>query len=332
VPRRRGSTRALRNALLGAASYSCLTLCFAASEPAAAQLFTPGHFYDGLSLSVEGGNIVNASPHNLSFDGADLLVGGLPSSPPGRDGGYYGLSIGQVLGPWDWRLSWRDTQLGTRKSSGGTIIGSGGESDEFSLQTIDPEVGYHVPLYGADLRLFAGPRILNSNTDISYDATGKLGTFPSGTSFSNGFSRSSSLWGVGPRGGFEATVPFSDLPLPAVAGLPLSLSVGGSGAAIFGWQTSKFNYTMSSEVFAGTTTTSGSDSQHSSPVIYNAEASAGLNFKPWDMVTLTVGYRAQKFWDAAASTNQATGGGSFIAGQSDVLIHGPFARITVTLP
>ena len=42
--------------------------------------------------------------------------------------------------------------------------------------------------------------------------------------------------------------------------------------------------------------------------------------------------QAQQWWNLATSITSANGDGEFQSGKSDVLTHGPFAKITVELP
>jgi hypothetical protein len=324
--RRYFSSARLRRALLGAASYGCIVACLSAPKAATAQGLDFSDFYRGLSVSVEGGSLVNSSPHNFtnSMGGAYAMV---PNLTPGRDGYMAGAAIGQRLGPWDWSLGWHGGFLDIDSFNGPTTGTTAYAKDGLLLQTIDPEAGYHLSLYGSDLRLFAGARALNvqnrSAANYSSPANGKLGNFD----------QQSSFWGAGPRAGAQATLPLSGVPFSGslFSGLPLSVVVGGSGSAIFGEQNRSFEHTDTTGTFV-TTTTGGAGHAHSSPVIYNAEASIALDYKLTSMVDLAVGYRAQQFWNAAPRVNQLGGGGAFNTGQGDILIHGPFAKITVTLP
>jgi hypothetical protein len=47
---------------------------------------------------------------------------------------------------------------------------------------------------------------------------------------------------------------------------------------------------------------------------------------------LQVGYQVQQWWSLATRINVADSQGNLQASQSDVLTHGPFAKITVSLP
>jgi hypothetical protein len=321
-------SRSFRQRLLGAASYGCLVACFAHAQQAVAQDGQSGSFYDGLAISVEGGFLINDSPHNMGLTQSDVDFSGgfrgLPSLHPGHDGASAGLSLMQPIDShWDWKLGWRYSWLGTKSFSGPAVTGgadpgTGSISDRLTFQTIDPEFGYHLPMMsGIDLRLFAGPRVLNVNNRVAYgiDESDKLGSYD----------HRSQLWGAGPRVGLQASIPSTSWPVSL--DLPLSLNLMGAGAAIFSNQRDRFDYS-----YSGTDTGGGNPKFDNAPTIYNLEGSIGIGYKICDPLTLTVGYRAQQFWHAVPNFTGIDAFGDVELKQTNILVHGPFARFTVTLP
>jgi hypothetical protein len=66
--------------------------------------------------------------------------------------------------------------------------------------------------------------------------------------------------------------------------------------------------------------------------VYNVEGSVALGYQLGNMAQLQVGYQVQQWWSLATRIYGADSQGRLQVSQSDVLTHGPFAKITVALP
>jgi hypothetical protein len=314
------ASQPLRRHLLGSTSLLCLALLL--SEPARAQdLNARPAFLDRFHFSIEGSLLFNRSDTNLTFD-PNTFFPNLTSSEPGRGGGHAGVAFGGMLGPnWDWRVGWNGTWLNSQENRGEhTVIIPANStfpvqsSNQLWFQTFDAEFGYKMPAGPASLRVFVGPRVLNAKSNIAYgfdDSPDKLGSFDHDVS----------LWGIGPRGGFDATVP--------LASSPAFLSVTGSASAIFSRVEHSYNFN-SDLPFQNPIV--GSQNFDRSRTIYNLEASGSLGYRFTNMATFQIGYRIQHWSDLATTVHVLDNAGSVTVGSSDVLVHGPFARFTMFLP
>jgi hypothetical protein len=292
-------------------------------------------------ISIEGGYWFNGSESSLAFDRGDDLVNVLGPTRPGRNGWTAAIAFGRTFGPqWDWAVAYRYTSLNTNSVAGssfetftgfppGTDSVSASASNRLWYQHLDLELGYRPPEWqSAGVRLFVGPRILNARQRMHYDYSG-LSTvdFDGFGAFSKlgNFDHDVNLWGVGPRAGLQASVP--------LAQTPWSFNASGSASMIFSrvnhQQTSNFDH----EEFLGPNLAgSGTTSAHTWRTVYNLEGSVALGYQLGNLAQLQVGYQAQQWWSLATRINLAAGAGLHQRSQSDVLTHGPFAKITVALP
>ena len=330
----------LRTRLLSASSYLCLALFLTDAGPvnAADQLMAKpafegkATFRERAFFSLEGGYWFNNSASNLTFDPDDFLVRHLSPLKPGRDGGTFAFAFGYAFAPqWDWAVAYRVASLRTDSVSSSTVddFGVGADivnasaSNRFWYQHFDLEIGYRPPQWqAANVRVFVGPRVLNARNKIHYEYDGVssiigVGSFDKLGNFANDVD----LWGIGPRAGLQASVP--------LAQSPLSLDVLGSASAIFSRVDHRSVFSFDKD--AGDSG-SGNSTVRSSRTVYNLEGSAALGYKPNNAVLVQVGYQAQKWWNLATSITSADAEGRFQRGESDVLVHGPFAKITVELP
>jgi hypothetical protein len=328
---------------MGASSYLCLALLLGKPSPAVAGNSDPppaifggaAPFREHWFFSVEGGSALNASPSNLGFSPADPYLSYLTPLRPGQNGGYVGATIGHTLGSeWDVELGYRATLLG---KSGENVAANlpfaapvtssvlaASASSGLWYQTFDVEVGYHPPAWLAEnVRVFFGPRILTAHSSINYDfnnsgTTGFPGTFDKLGNFSHDID----LAGIGPRAGFEASVPL------ALATAPVSFDISGAGSVIV-TQVMDNNAFMYS---TGGAPGSGGADNVSHPIVYGLEGKAGLSYHMNSSTVFEVGYQVQQWYNLATSVTLATDTGTFQSGRSDVLSHGPFGKITVALP
>ena len=77
---------------------------------------------------------------------------------------------------------------------------------------------------------------------------------------------------------------------------------------------------------------SGTNSTRTWRTVYNLEGSVALGYQLGNAAQLQVGYQVQQWWNLATRITTADSLGRLQVSQSDVLTHGPFAKITVSLP
>jgi len=212
----------------------------------------------------------------------------------------------------------------------GTDSVSASASNRLWYQHLDLELGYRPPEWqSAGVRLFVGPRVLNARQRMQYDYSGlstvdfdgfgafsKLGTFDHDVN----------LWGVGPRAGLQASVP--------LAQTPWSFNASASGSMIFSRveRDFTFNFLQEGAIIFPTVSDAGVTNSRTWRTVYNVEGSVSLGYQLGNMAQLQVGYQVQQWWGLATSITVADSQGRLQASQSDVLTHGPFAKITVSLP
>jgi hypothetical protein len=336
VPHAHSAT--LRARLLSASSYFCLALVLTEStlveaadvgvRPAFVGKAAP--YQDRSFISVEGGYWFNGSESSLAFDRGDDLVNVLGPTRPGRNGWTAAIAFGRTFGPqWDWAVAYRYTSLGTNSTSVSTATGDGdvfnaSASNRLWYQHLDLELGYRLPGLES-VRLFVGPRILNARQRMHYDYFEFTADTPFGdfTKLGN-FDHDVNLWGVGPRAGLQASV--------ALAQTPWSFNASASASAIFSRVNRDFAFNFSIEETAGPTSGAGTTTSRTWRTVYNLEGSVALGYQLGNAAQLQVGYQVQQWWNLATRITTADSEGRLLVGQSDVLTHGPFAKITVALP
>lgn len=311
--------------------------------------------YPTTFISFEGGYIFDASPSNASFpeasesepcDAADTpeklilcsveilqndqldeddKLGGLGSLNPGQNGFQGRFELGQRLNDhWDYKVGLGAIYLNEDTSTHeetDTFINipvsrTTEGSQNTNLRVLDIEVGYRPDEFGGlQTRLFAGVRGLNSTTEMNWktsEALDKMGEFQDST------------YAIGPRIGVDVMVPLN---LPDVA-----LVGSASGSALFGYTESEYHdagLIPSIQELAEQEETDW----NSSEVIWNVEGMAGVSFGIGDKADLTLGYRAAQYSGLMIERSDINKVGDFSDdGRSDLLVHGPFARLTVEIP
>jgi len=306
----------LRARLLGATSLLCLALVL--SDAAQAEPYERPGFYDRSFVALEGGYLFNGSDKNVDFHQTGFLSG-LPALAPGHDGGMFGISFGRPIDPyWDWAFAWKYNSFGTANASTSENFAS----NQFAFQHFDFEFGYRPQTAGpVDVRFFGGLRVLNAHDRIHYGFdTTKLGTLDK----LGNFDHKIDLWGAGPRGGFQATLPLGNS--------PAFLNLSGAASAIFTQETTRYDFSFSKATFGSPITGSGSSRTHNSPTVYNLEGSVAVGFRVSPTATFQIGYQAQQWWNLVTRIGDADDVGGFQPGRSNVLSHGPVAKITIALP
>jgi hypothetical protein len=273
-------------------------------------------------VTVIGGRLGNSSDVTFSADPADDKIGNLIPLKPGTDANFAGITMGQGIDThWDWKAS-----VQSRLTDEATIFvprPNSKDSDQWAstglrLSTGDFELGYDAGLSpNYDLRLFAGARVLRAKNEISYryhdfDAD-KLG-YDHGT-----YSHKNEVKAIGPRLGFNASIPLGD-------GGPRLFSAV-SGSVVFGEFESQYSY---SETDDRTAPSSGSGSYSQDKKVTNAEASVGLQFDLAAGAMFEIGYRAETWQGLLNSVDDAQSySGTFTqGGATDVNFQGPYLALT----
>jgi hypothetical protein len=310
--------RQLRTRILGSTSLVCLLLLNDPSQGADAPVLKapPISFYERFHISLEGGFLWNRSPANLSFG---PVLDAMDPLQPGRNGGMAGVSLGRTMGPTrDWRIGWQASFLGTRSSS--TVVDNPlatqvAASNRFWFQTFDAEMGFRTAPDSA-VRWFLGARVLNANNRSEYSDVDvdKIGNF----------AHRSHLWGVGPRGGVEATLPLQNS--------PAFLTVSGSASAIFSQRNHAFDFAFDNTgIFMGTAAT-GTSNFNRTLMVYNAEGAVALGYRISGRSLVQIGYRAQHWWNIVPNISGATTSAGATVGSGNAFVHGPFGRLTIAVP
>jgi hypothetical protein len=298
------------------------------SHAAAADIEGYAPDYSGYTLSLEGGALFAESVDADKLGSGGIFSGASLDLNLDNDIGYYaGIRLGRRINEnWDVTLGAavsRFLKNGTDDfltfSGGGGSGGSGTALVEGSLKsdldytTLDFEVGYRPNgLADHDVRLFLGLRGLSAHDSL--DKTGFFGFSGGGSggflSFEN--KSSSEFLGIGPRAGASFAHRFDDS--------SLGLSGMVAGAAIFGRRefdkTGDFN--ISSGFSGGGLGIILGEADSENDTVYNLEGALGLDFYLGDSSKLTVGARAQKWWNIRGA--DLGSGGS----DEDQLSVGPF--------
>ncbi len=182
----------------------------------------------------------------------------------------------------------------------------------------DLEIGRDVGLGAlgddSNLRLFAGLRFAHLKADGSYsnysiDLLERLN--------SSDVDIDRTFTGIGPRIGFDATVPVSE---------QFSLDLGAAGAVLFGRQ--KFEASGYSAFYIPIVPIGGSndidETRSKSVVVPNVEASAALSWHVTDNAKFTLGYRVDSYFDVFDD--------GLVEGdrdEGDRIMHGPFVKVTI---
>ena len=273
-------------------------------------------------VTVIGGRLNNASDTTFSADPADATIGNLTPLKPGADANFAAITMGQRIdNHWDWKAS-----VQSRLTDEATIFvprPNSKNSDQWAsnglrLSTGDFELGYDAGLSPSyDLRLFAGARVVRAENNVSYqyhDFDNKLGEHDRGTySYKNEFKA------IGPRLGFNASIPLAD-------GGPRFVSAV-SRSVVFGRFDSQYSYSETDDL---TAPANGSGSYSQDKKVTNAEASVGLQFDLAANAMFEIGYRAETWQGLLNSVDNAqSGAGTFTqGGAKDVNFQGPYLALT----
>jgi hypothetical protein len=308
------STRAARHALLTTVSAAALVLV--ASGQAEAQNASPIWW-----LSVEGqygwadGDAIDGFDQ-LSISGEEFAAGRLHLG-------------GRLVGPWTAAIGLRYSKMNKeRDSAGGYSSFNTGYSYEYQESNpqyssfdaqgeykedhmvVDLEIGRDVGLGGsAQARIFGGVRF------AKFDGEGKLSSNYVRSSNYSQFGGGSRIEtdqrfsGAGPRIGIDARIPLTN---------NLRADVSVAGSALYGRRKIDVRDTLYSEF---------SQSESKNTIIPNVEASVALTYLLGSNASISLGYKAEQFWNIMPTLSGGEGGGF---SNDDRLLHGPFARLTIT--
>lgn len=259
-------------------------------------------------ISVEAGSVFDASQPNLSFSPNDAWLADLSPLRPGRRGGYFRYQFGQQIdNGGDIRTSLSHFDLSNDTTQGEQA----NAKQNTRLNVVDAEIGYNLADGGVlHSRLFGGGRILTSLTQSEWSIDDKVGTHGH---FDD------RVFAIGPRVGLDLTLPLKDSEIASAMGQTTTLVGSASGSLLFG------------HIDTQSTLNSSLSDHIDRTRIWNVEGMAGAAFEINKTSKLTIGYRAAKF-GGMSEHSDVDKSGDFENGKSDLLVHGPFARMTVDIP
>jgi len=177
----------------------------------------------------------------------------------------------------------------------------------------DLEIGRDVGLGmfgdGSNLRLFGGVRFAHfkANGHFSTQFYSSFGP----TSNSAEYKVKREFNGIGPRVGFDAVVPLSDM---------FALDLGAAGALLYGKQKYK---AKGSAYYSGFGTDNFDEQRSKMTWVPNLEASAAFSWLITENAKFSLGYRVDAYFDVYDD------GGLEGRDEGDRIIHGPFVKLTV---
>lgn len=329
-------------------SVSAVALAAVAGAAHAQDAATP----QGFTVSLEGGALMG--PNAFAEDklgGNELFSGGVPfsgftGSSSSSDivdindnvGFRAAIALGRQIDPlWDLRVAMAlNHQLETSSTeeysllfsgfSGGITPASGNFSglvtmrNDFDFETMDFEVGYTPEVdSGVNVRLFGGLRGIHYQDsqdkigDISASVSG--GGSISGGSGSITYGIDTEFFGVGPRVGIGLSSRIGD----SMFGISGELA----GAAMYGISRSTATVVVT-DFSSGPGDTNQTQSAEEWGMVYDIEASLGLDLYISDATTLTLGVRAQQ-----VNTMQIGSGGGMFSLSEDAsrLSYGPTLKL-----
>jgi hypothetical protein len=325
---------------IAAASAAGIPLGGAAAQP-------PEQPSTGTTVSVEGG-IVFSNYWQTTFPGSPAsLLPGVSSgadktgSPPNSTdplqsrknvGGYGAFSVGRDFNAMlDWRFSAAFYGFGTTSSSGSasqffsgsftsfTNTASITETDRFSFQTFDFDVGEKFTQGPIQFRAFAGLRGLHTDelftTNVGATGTDKIGFETFGTTNTNTLAQGSSEFlGIGPRAGVDFNT---------TGAWRLFGSV--SGAVIEGQRQSQYSTATSVSLGGATTTITGISALGDRfDWVGNLEGVIGVAWQFSPNGQLAVGYKIDQWYNIRDSFSYAG-----FSNKQDVLTQTPFLKVTL---
>ena len=297
------------------------------------------HGFLGIDLMVQGG---------YSFGSSDLTYGQFYDyTAPG--GANYGFDVdtgdgfngkagvdARFEGGWHFGLIYSGIRTSEKANSGtfdnsnvgfswpvNNVLGNSATSyNEISVKTdvhvnvVDLTIGRDVGLGGNTLVVTSGLRYGSieqiTKTDLWCSAF-KCGT----RSLENSDQLKSTYTGYGPILGASYSMPISTNGLSAFGSV--------LGSILYGEQkTSRWD--------SGSATTTRNNDKH---FAYTADAEAGISYKlPSHPMTLSMGYQVTYMDRVRDTTNGTgyTGTESYGSSKDDILYHGPFARLVISLP
>lgn len=261
-------------------------------------------------FSVEGQYLLfDGDSADYSFDGDDFFR--LKPDDGWGIGGEIGFQPADS--PWSFVGRVRYGQSNKEKDSqvySGYYYGRDDADHREEHIVADLEIGRDVGLGalgdGSNVRLFGGVRFAHFNGKGSFSTYSNFGPTSTDLDIKRKFT------GIGPRIGFDATMPLSD---------QFSLDVGAAGAVLFGKQKFEASGTTSYSAFGPYDV---NEKRSKSVVVPNLEASAAFSWLITDDAKFSLGYRVDSYFDVYDD-------GSVFGGrdEGDRIIHGPFIKLTI---
>ena len=290
----------------------------AASAPggaSAADLDRIGQAFEDVArtqISVEGGPVFSdgapAGRGLQEYNDHEGKFGRVSNDVGDQDGWYAKLTLERQFAPnWDWRIAATVTRLAAAGKRWGP--NEDGEAarlrSDLDFDTLDAEFGYRPgDAWPFGLRLFAGLRGLHAWDSLRYRYA------EDGAEYQ--FRSSADTWGLGPRAGLDWLHRYRDSRFGFVGSV--------SGAALF----------ASSDITTRRDQTGEEPFRNADDrgrTVFNLEGSFGAVWFISAESNLTLGYRAQKWWNIR-NAQETDGGGNVIdARDDDVLVHGPFLKV-----
>jgi opacity protein-like surface antigen len=262
------------------AGFLALTNAAMAADPVVESSAQAYFHLDGTYVfGEEGSGIENGFDPTEVFPGDGVWVSGYAG---------YTMSSG-----WDWRIGagFADLSAGDTDGAGVDIYGV----DDAKMFNLDADVGYVLDVNGATVRPFLGLRYLEWDQDQGFHPD-----LPLGCCFMN-----SEFSGFGPKLGFEASAPLSDM---------FSIVGGADVSVLFG----EIDYTAGTSSPAST----GADNR----TAFTASGFAGLDISLTENMSLGARYHLM-YLNGTSYDNQNTFGVPF--GKASNLLHGPSASLTI---
>lgn len=294
-------------AALAAAVFLTSVQTSAAADSAYVEERVASAFEPAKYISVEGALLFSHSDSVLSFDPEDDKFGNLSSLDAAGDGWQGSVEFGSRINPvWDYRVGASVIQLDSESDQApGNSVTANAETD-LRFGYADAEIGYRPDFGNAmGLRLLGGVRGLVASGNSSFSTADKLGEYDDDT------------WAIGPRIGAGIAIPVLD-----ERGINFVGSV--AGAALFGKRDIDYSFDDGGIPI--------DESFSDSVTIWNADAMAGFAIPLTSSANITLGYKAQAFGNLLQARGDIDSDGNYSDnGDTDLLVHGPFVKMTISL-
>lgn len=296
------------------------------------------HGFQGVDLSIEGAYLFSSG--KLPYAQFDDGVSNSDFTMDPGDGWNGGASARfRFEGGWKFNVAYKGTRLNETADTGQyddlntattwpvwnilspttTSYNQVVASSDTNVDNFDLSIGHDVGLGSGNMTLIGGLRygVIQQNTSTTIYCTRVASAcvppVVEGTEY-----RQSEYRGFGPSLGFDYSVPLTD-----------------SGIGAFGTALGSVLFGKQETVTEGTGNASGTSTFSDHHIAYTLEGQAGLSYKiPDRPITLAAGYEVSWLNGVRDTQNNSssTGTDSFGEHHADLLTHGAFIRLTVSLP